>query len=206
MSITYFTNRKTRHIYNDQKITDDPVTRHQFLRIAVNGIRKKATMELTVIQEKVLTLRGFRVMLDYDLAELYEVETKILKQAVRRNIDRFPQDFMFELTPIEMANLRSQFVTSSWGGQRYLPFAFTEQGVAMLSSVLKSKKALDVNIAIMRAFVIIREHYLDSAELKSRIEKLETDMQLKFDDIHQALNYLLNPPQPDRDLIGFKRD
>lgn len=160
-------------------------------------------MELTVIQNKVFTLRGFKIMLDFDLAELYEVETKVLKQAVRRNLDRFPKDFMFELTPKEMENLRSQNVTSSWGGPRYLPFAFTEQGVAMLSSVLKSKKALEVNIAIMRAFVIIRQHYLDSAELKSRIEKLESEMQLKFDDIHQALNYLLNPPNPERDPIGF---
>lgn len=106
-------------------------------------------MELQIIQEKILTLRGHRVILDRDLAELYGVETRVLKLAVRRNIERFPNDFMFELTKEESDNLRSQNVISSWGGSRYLPFAFTEQGVAMLSSVLKSKKAVEVNIAIM---------------------------------------------------------
>ncbi|NIJ51751.1 ORF6N domain-containing protein [Dyadobacter arcticus] len=160
-------------------------------------------MELAIIQNKVFTLRGYKIMLDFDLAEMYEVETKVLKQAVRRNLDRFPDDFMFELTQKEAENLRSQIVTSSRGGARYLPFAFTEQGVAMLSSVLKSKKALAVNISIMRAFVMIRQHYLDSEELKIRIGKLEDEMHLKFDDIHQALNYLLNPPTPERNSIGF---
>jgi hypothetical protein len=96
-------------------------------------------------------------MLDMDLAKIYEVETRVLKQAVRRNIERFPHDFMFELTENELQNLTSHFVTSSWGGQRHKPFAFTEQGIAMLSSVLKSKKAIQINISIIRAFVIMRQ-------------------------------------------------
>ena len=160
-------------------------------------------MELIAIQDKVFTLRGQKVMLDFDLAEMYEVETRSLKQAVRRNIDRFPEDFMFELTKTELENLRSQNVISSWGGLRFLPFAFTEQGVAMLSSVLKSQKALQVNITIMRAFVMIRQYYSDSTELKQRIESLENEMQVKFKDIYEALNFLLNPPNPERKAIGF---
>ena len=161
-------------------------------------------MELIAIQDKVFTLRGQKVMLDFDLAEMYEVETRSLKQAVRRNIDRFPEDFMFELTKTELENLRSQNVISSWGGLRFLPFAFTEQGVAMLSSVLKSQKALQVNITIVRAFVMIRQYYSDSTELKQRIESLENEMQVKFKDIYEALNFLLNPPNPERKAIGFK--
>ena len=119
-------------------------------------------------------------MLDFDLAELYEIETKVLKQSIKRNIIRFPKDFMFELTENEWLNLRSQFVTSSWGGTRYLPFAFTEQGVAMLSSVLRSPKAIEVNISIMRAFVQMRYFLLENKsilqsieELKKKIEALE---------------------------------
>jgi hypothetical protein len=163
-------------------------------------------MDLMVIQDKVFTIRGYRVMLDFDLAEMYEIETKALKQAVRRNVDRFPDDFMFELTHEEHKFLRSQFVTLPGRGNysKYLPFAFTEQGVAMLSSVLKSKKALTVNIMIMRAFVLIRQHYLDSSELRERIDKIEGEMKVKFNDIHQALNYLLEPPQSERKSIGFK--
>ncbi|KQS33439.1 ORF6N domain-containing protein [Dyadobacter sp. Leaf189] len=161
-------------------------------------------MDLQIIQNKVFVIRGCKVMLDYDLAEMYKIETKALKQAVRRNMDRFPPDFMFELTQKEYQVLRSQNVTSSPGGNRYLPFAFTEQGVAMLSSVLKSTKALEVNITIMRAFVRMRQNYLDSAELRQRIEAIELEMETKFEDIHQALQYLLDPPQPARATIGFK--
>ena len=112
-------------------------------------------------------------MLDMDLAKIYEVETRVLKQAVRRNIDRFPEDFMFELTENELQNLTSQFVTSSWGGQRHKPFAFTEQGIAMLSSVLKSKKAIQMNIAVMRAFVLMRQFALTYQELSEKLIELE---------------------------------
>jgi hypothetical protein len=109
-------------------------------------------MELEIIQQKIHEIRGHKVMLDVDLAELYGVQTKVFKQAVKRNLKRFPADFMFELTKTGFINLRSQFVTSSWGGSRYLPFAFTEQGVAMLSSILNSDKAIEMNISIVRAF------------------------------------------------------
>ncbi|PSL18411.1 ORF6N domain-containing protein [Dyadobacter jiangsuensis] len=165
-------------------------------------------MDLLVIQNKVFTIRGCKVMLDFDLAELYEIETRTLKQAVRRNIERFPDDFMFELTSDELASLRSQIVILKKGRGshvKYLPFAFTEQGVAMLSSVLNSYKAIQVYITIMRAFVNIRQHYLDSKELRDRIEKLEDEMQVKFNDIHQALSYLLAPPQKERRSVGFKQ-
>ena len=125
------------------------------------------------IATKILFLRGEKVLLDADLALLYGVETRVLKQAVRRNIDRFPEDFMFELTELEMQNLTSQIVISSWGGQRHKPFAFTEQGIAMLSSVLKSKKAIQMNIAIMRAFVMMRQFALTYQELSEKLIELE---------------------------------
>lgn len=127
-----------------------------YLNVSCHGV------DLQVIQSKIYEIRGQRVMLDFDLAVLYSTETKVLKQSVKRNLRRFPVDFMFELTREEFNNLRSQFVTSSWGGSRYLPFAFTEQGVAMLSSVLGSEKAIEVNIGIMRAFVVIRQFLVDT--------------------------------------------
>ena len=114
-------------------------------------------MEIEIIKEKIHVIRGQKVMLDYDLSAMYEIETKVLKQSVRRNINRFPSDFMFELSKEEFDNLRSQIVTSNYGGRRYLPFAFTEQGIAMLSSVLKSEIAVEINISIMRTFVAIRK-------------------------------------------------
>jgi hypothetical protein len=165
-------------------------------------------MELQIIQSKVYIIRGCKVMLDQDLADMYEIETKVLKQAVRRNIERFPADFMFELTQKEYHFLRSQTVTLELGRgnhSKYLPFAFTEQGVAMLSSVLKSRKALDVNITIMRAFVTMRQQYFDTGELRERIDALEIEMETKFEDIHQALKYLLDPARPERSAIGFKQ-
>jgi hypothetical protein len=113
-------------------------------------------MELPLIQKKIYEIRGCQTMFDFDSAELYGIETKALKRAVRRNIDRFPPDFMIELTAEEFENLRCQFGASSWGGTRYLSFAFTQEGIAILSSVLHSPTAIQVNIAIMRAFVLMR--------------------------------------------------
>lgn len=130
-------------------------------------------MEITVIQNKIHDLRGQKVILDFDLALMYGIDNKRLKEAVRRNILRFPEDFMFEITKEEFKSLRSQFATSNRGGLRYMPFAFTEQGVAMLSSVLNSEKAIAVNIAIIRAFVTFRQFNLTYAELKDRIEEIE---------------------------------
>lgn len=138
--------------------------------------------ELVIIENKIYEIRGQKVMLDFDLAEMYQVETKNLNKAVKRNIERFPEDFMFQLTSEEMANLRFQIGTSSWGGTRYLPFAFTEQGVAMLSGILRSPQAVEVNINIMRAFVHMRQYLLSHVsrqeldELKQRIEYLEEDI------------------------------
>src|SRR6266568_3807587 len=150
--------------------------------------------ELTgAIEHRIYSLRGQRVMLSFDLSALYEVQPKALVQAVKRNIDRFPQDFMFQLSDGEFRNLKSQFATSSWGGlRRAAPYAFTEEGVAMLSSVLHSECAIDVNIAIMRAFVKLRRAVLTNRDVSHRVEKLEgkvaiheTDIRLMQDDLKQ---------------------
>jgi hypothetical protein len=167
-------------------------------------------MELELIKNQIHEIRGKKVMLDMDLAKIYEVETRVLKQAVRRNMDRFPDDFMLELTEDEMKNLTSQFVTSSWGGTRYKTFAFTEQGIAMLSSVLKSKKAIHMNIAIMRAFVMMRQFALTYHELSEKLLELEKQHNQKFDDIKQVLNYLIQKDQQQlqqkvRKQVGYKK-
>jgi len=144
-------------------------------------------MELQIIQHKIYEIRGQRVMLDFDLAELYEVETRVLNQAVKRNISRFPTDFMFQLTNKEFDNLMSQIVISSWGGTRKLPFAFTEHGVTMLASVLRSPKAIEINIHIVRAFIALRQYALGYAELNQKLEQFMVETNLQFSDIYQAL-------------------
>lgn len=191
-------------------------------------------MELQPIQSKIYEIRGQRVMLDFDLAELYQVETRTLKQAVRRNIERFPEDFMFEITEAEYNYLKnsmtSQIVISNErGGRRYMPFAFTEQGVAMLSSVLRSGIAIQVNIAIMRAFVAMRNYITTTTQITAELSEiraklalleradednagavndLSEDMRKELDNIYQAIAALSikvpqarKSPQP----IGFKR-
>ena len=162
-------------------------------------------MNLEIIQQQIIELRGQKVMLDFHLAELYEIETKVLKQAVRRNINRFPPDFMFELTQNEFDGLRSQFVTSKRGGLRYMPFAFTEQGVAMLSSVLNSEKAIAINIAIMRTFVSLRQFALNYKDLNDKI----TEIEKQFPDIYKILNFLMDKEKTvtikERNKIGFKK-
>lgn len=145
-------------------------------------------------------------MLDFHLAELYEVETKALKQAVRRNIDRFPKDFMFEISMEEYRKLRSQFVTLDWLSVKYAPFAFTEQGVAMLSSVLRSDRAINVNIEIMRAFVVIRKLALNYADIENRINALEEKYDDQFSEVFQALRFLIEPPKTERRKIGYITD
>lgn len=155
------------------------------------------------INNKIYHLRGLNVMLDFDLADLYQVETRALNQAVKRNIDRFPDDFMFQLSSEEFEILRSQIVTSSWGGNRYLPYAFTEQGIAMLSSVLRSKKAVDVNIAIMRTFVKLREMMLSQADLQRKIESMEKKYDENFSIIFDALRELIATPEQKKHPIGF---
>ena len=166
------------------------------------------------ILNKIYFIRGFKVMLDFDLSELYLVETKQLKRQVRRNIERFPEDFMFEISKEEFENLRCQIGSSSWGGSRYLPMAFTEQGVAMLSSVLSSKMAIEVNIQIIRVFTKMRELLLTNKDILLKMEQVEKNMlkqdgKLKkyeedIDVIFKALKRLLNPPQLPRERIGFK--
>ncbi len=162
-------------------------------------------MELQIIQNKIFEIRGHRVMLDFDLAELYRVETKRLKEAVKRNIRRFATDFMFELSKDEFESLRSQFATSKRGGTRYMPYAFTEQGVAMLSSVIKSQTAIDVNVSIMRTFVLMRQLAIGYDELLKRIEQLEINTNIQFSEIYQALTELMKEPDtPERNPIGYK--
>ena len=163
-----------------------------------------------VVMEKIYVIRGMKVMLDRDLAKLYNIETKVLKQAVRRNTDRFPEDFMFELSNEEFTNLRSQFVTSSWGGARYNPMAFTEQGVAMLSSVLNSKQAIHVNIQIMRVFTRMREMLVNTLSLKLDIEEINRKLENQDKNIELVFTYLdeliekKKNPEP-RKHIGFKQ-
>ncbi len=170
-------------------------------------------MEIQTIQSKIYEIRGQKVMLDYDLALLYQTETRTLKQAVRRNIDRFPSDFMFELSQLEVQSLRSQIVMSKpgRGGTRHKPFAFTEQGVALLASILNSLKAIEVNIAIVRAFVFIRQYALSHKDLTDKLRKLEARYKRKFKDISAAIQFLLQKDQlatsqqePKR--IGFKTE
>jgi hypothetical protein len=165
--------------------------------------------DLHIISNKIHIIRNQKVMLDYDLALLYEIETKILKQAVRRNIIRFPDDFMIELTEEEYKSLRSQIVTLEKGRgkhSKYLPFAFTEQGIAMLSSVLNSEKAININIAIMRTFVVLRNSLLNLEEITQRVSEIEK----QFPDIYKILNFLMDKNQQntttkDRPKIGYKK-
>lgn len=191
-------------------------------------------MELNIIQKRIYEIRGVRVMLDFDLADLYLVETKVLKQSVRRNLDRFPEDFMFELTPEEynclIISLRSQIVTSNEkGGRRYMPYAFTEHGVIMLASLLRSELAINASIQITRAFVAMRNFIMSTqhieselAALKARLELLERndednlkaiydlseDMRQEIDNIYQAIAVLSvqRPAEPQNTVkkIGFK--
>jgi phage regulator Rha-like protein len=146
-------------------------------------------------------------MIDVYLAELYEVDTKILNRAVKRNLDRFPEDFMFQLSQEEFQNLRFQFGTSSseeYGGRRYLPYVFTEQGVAMLSSVLRSQRAIQVNIAIMRAFVSMRETLLTSKELSKKVNELEKKYDKNFKVVFDALRQLTAKPSKENREIGYR--
>lgn len=155
------------------------------------------------IATKIYFIRRVKVMLDRDLAALYEVETRALKQAVRRNITRFPDDFMFELTYQEFKDLRSQIVTSSWGGSRYKPMAFTEQGVAMLSSILKSDRAIQVNIQIMRTFTKTRHMIAASEELKREVDELRKQTDERFQIVFETLDRLLSTDDGPKRKIGF---
>jgi hypothetical protein len=172
--------------------------------------KKKSLIPAERIEKSIFLIRGQKVMLDHELANLYGVPTKALKQAVRRNLDRFPSDFMFELTKREFADLRSQIVTSSspqWGGPRYRPMAFTEQGIAMLSSVLNSKQAIEVNIAIIRVFVRLREMLASHKQLARKLAELEQHLEShdqQIQTIFEAIRQLMTPPDTTRKRIGFE--
>ena len=156
------------------------------------------------IEFAILLLRGERVMLDEDIAALYGVETKNLIRAMKRNLDRFPLDFIFQITQEEVEILRCQIGTSSWGGRRYLPYAFTEQGVAMLSSVLRSERAVRVNIEIMRAFVRLRRVMTTQADLIRRLDELEQRYDGQFTVVFDALRQMMEPPERETRRIGFQ--
>lgn len=170
-------------------------------------------MQLEKIQTKIYEIRGQKVMLDFDLAAMYEVENRVLKQAVKRNLDRFPGDFMFQLTKSEWQELIT-ICDKLPEGIKFspaTPFAFTEQGVSMLSSVLKSKKALQVNIAIMRAFVFMRQYALTHKDLTGKLQELENKYDKQFNDVYDAINFLLKKDdqetaQKPRKRIGYKND
>lgn len=167
--------------------------------------RSKALIPKASIEKTIVSLRGHNVLLDKDLATLYGVTTSALNQAVTRNIDRFPRDFMFKLNKKEFNLLKSQIVTSSWGGTRKPPRAFTEQGVAMLSSVLQSKKALQVNIEIMRAFVQLRQLMATHADLARKLTTLEKKYDANFKVVFDAIRQLMAPGVGKTRKIGFER-
>lgn len=180
-------------------------------------MRNQDIIPIERIENKIYLIRDKKVMLDADLSNLYGVDTKVLNQAVKRNIERFPEDFMFQISEEEYACLRSQIVTSNdesqvnisksgRGGRRYLPFAFTEQGVAMLSSVLRSKRAVSVNIQIMRAFVRLREILISHKELARKLENLENKYDAQFKVVFDAIRQLMIPPQRPIRKIGFMMD
>jgi len=169
-------------------------------------VNEESLVPVERIEKAILLIRGQKVMLDGDLAALYGVETKMLVRAVKRNISRFPTDFMFQLSKEEFDNLRFHFGTSSdWGGRRYRPYAFTEQGVAMLSSVLHSPRAIQVNIEIMRAFIRLRQMLAGHVELARKLDALEKKYDAQFKQVFEAIRQLMIPPEPKRRPIGFRK-
>ncbi len=161
-------------------------------------------LNLQTITSQIHFIRGKKVILDYDLANLYGVELRVLNQSVKRNSTRFPLDFMFSLDKIEFENLKSQNVISSWGGRRTLPYAFTEQGVAMISGVLRSEKAVQINIIIMRAFVKMRELIDENKDLKAKLDELENKYDKQFQVVFEALRKIIVKENEPRKSIGFK--
>jgi len=168
-------------------------------------VEEKGMAHAGLIEKRIILLRGERVMLSTDLAALYGVEPRVLVQAVKRNLDRFPDDFIFQLTREELANLKSQIVISSWGGpRRASPYAFTEHGVAMLSSVLRSPRAVRVNIEIMRAFVRLRRMLQANADLARKLAALEKKYDAQFKVVFDAIRELMAPPDRPQRPIGFR--
>jgi hypothetical protein len=171
-------------------------------------VNERSVIPIERIEKAIIQIGGKKVMLDTDLAELYGVETRVLVQAVKRNLERFPEDFMFQLSKEEADFLRSQIVTLKKGrGQhsKYLPYAFTEQGVAMLSSVLHSRRAIQVNIEIMRAFIHLRQMLASHVELARKLDALEKKYDAQFKQVFEAIRQLMAPPEPKRRPIGFRK-
>jgi len=169
-----------------------------------NPSKDRSLVPIERIERLILLIRSHKVILDVDLAALYGVETKQLVRAVKRNLSRFPDDFMFQLNKEEFENLRFHFGTSNqWGGRRYPPFAFTEQGVAMLSSILRSKRAIQVNIEIMRAFVRLRKLLASHADLARKLDTLEKKYDAQFKIVFDAIRELMRPPESKKRPIGF---
>jgi len=166
--------------------------------------RTKAVVPVERIERSILFIRSQKVMLDKDLAELYGVTTGNLNRAVTRNLERFPDDFMFQLSKDESDDLIFHFGTSSWGGTRKRPRAFTEQGVAMLSSVLRSRRAVQVNVEIMRAFVRLRQMLASHEELARKLDALERKYDTQFKAVFDAIRNLMTPPTPSRRRLGFE--
>ena len=194
--IQYRLNNIINHVFSEPIYPIKPISGSLFVVWNMNS---------SVIQEKIFEIRGEKVMLDFDLASLYGVETKALNQAVKRNIERFPGDFMFQLTENEYKNLKSQIVTSSWGGVRKLPFAFTEHGVTMLAGVLRSEKAILTNILIVRAFISLRHIALQYKELAEKLSQLEASNKKQFREIYTALNFLIAKKQKEEDFSKRQR-
>ena len=165
--------------------------------------RPKSIIPIELIEKRILQMRGHNVLLSIHLAELYQVENKVLMQSVRRNLKRFPKDFLFQLTHKEYKNLKSQIVTSSWGGTRKLPFAFTEHRVAMLSSVLNSDRAIQVNIEIIRTFVKLRKIFSTHKNLARKLLRLEKKYDEQFKMVFEAIHKILMPPEKPKRPIGF---
>lgn len=169
-------------------------------------MRRRLPVPIESIERRICLIRGEKVLLDADLAILYEVETKTLNRAVHRNLDRFPDDFMFRLTKEELENLRCQFGTSRWGGRRYQPYAFTEHGVAMLSSVLNSKRAVQVNLRIIRAFIALRETLAAHKDLARKIEDLQRQQKQHGEQlgaVYSIVKSLIEAPARPKRRIGF---
>ncbi len=184
-----------------------------FERNSRHGVIIYREMQLQVIQTKIYEVRGQKVMLDFDLAELYETETRTLKQSVKRNMNRFPTDFMFQLTKIEWQEVITicDNLSKSIKYSPVTPYAFTEQGVAMLSGILNSDKAVDVNISIMRAFIALKQFALTNTELSNKLKELENTYNKQFKDVYEAINYLLQKDKQDihqkeRKQIGYKME
>jgi phage regulator Rha-like protein len=183
------------------------------LEVAICGLKEwrdvpktQAIVPVERIESRILLVRGHKVMLDSDLAELYGVQTKVLVQAVKRNVERFPADFMFRLSKQEFTNLRSQFVTSSqWGGRRYPPYAFTEHGAVMLASVLNSPVAVQASVEVVRAFIRLREILATHRQLARKLTELEQNYDEQFKAVFDAIRELMAPPKKERKQIGFQR-